>query len=119
MALCLFFPPLDSAYVIHLTRPQLVTDEPSKLTTTELLDGLHASPAHAVLLHKDIRSRHSLGMHFATFAGSEVEAIEPLLELDQAREKYEVGDWQAEGGFGTLDVGQTAVISLESGKLSD
>jgi N-acyl-phosphatidylethanolamine-hydrolysing phospholipase D len=65
-----------------------------------------------MLLHKDIRSRHSLGMHFATFAGSDVEATEPLLELDQAREKYGVGDWQAEEGFGTLNIGQTAVIAL-------
>jgi N-acyl-phosphatidylethanolamine-hydrolysing phospholipase D len=65
-----------------------------------------------VKLHKDVRSRHSLGMHFATFAGSDVEAMEPLLELVESREKEEVGDWTEEGGFGTINVGETATIEL-------
>jgi N-acyl-phosphatidylethanolamine-hydrolysing phospholipase D len=51
-------------------------------------------------------------MHFATFAGSDVEAMEPLLELVESREKEEVGDWTEEGGFGTINVGETATIEL-------
>lgn len=84
----------------------------SQLTSTELLDGLHSSPEHALRLHKDIRSRHTLGMHFATFAGSDVEAREPVAELIAEKEKLEVGDWMDEGGFGVIDVGDTAVIAV-------
>jgi N-acyl-phosphatidylethanolamine-hydrolysing phospholipase D len=85
----------------------------AQIANTELLDGLHASPAHAVRLHKDVRARHSLGMHFATFAGSDVEALEPLLELDEARTAQSIGDWTEEGGFGVVNIGETAVIPLQ------
>ncbi|KAI0684086.1 beta-lactamase superfamily domain-containing protein [Cytidiella melzeri] len=88
-----------------------------RLASTELLDGLHASPQHAIALHKDIRSRHSLGMHFATFAGSDAEALEPVAELIAEKEKIDtdVGDWMDEGGFGVIDVGHTAVVPVSSG----
>ncbi|PSR75344.1 hypothetical protein PHLCEN_2v9207 [Hermanssonia centrifuga] len=82
------------------------------LVSTELLDGLHASPNHAVRLHKDIRARHSLGMHFATFAGSDVEASEPVAELIAAKEREKVPDFDEDGGFGIIDVGETAVVSV-------
>ncbi|EKM54953.1 uncharacterized protein PHACADRAFT_255196 [Phanerochaete carnosa HHB-10118-sp] len=84
-----------------------------RLVSTELIDGLHASPAHAVRLHKDIRSRHSIGMHFATFAGSDGEAWEPVAELVAAKEKQHVGDWHEEGGFGVIDIGETVVVAME------
>lgn len=64
-------------------------------------------------LHKDIRSRHTLGMHFATFAGSEEEAREPVAELIAVKEKENIGDWDEEGGFGVIDVGQTVTITLQ------
>jgi N-acyl-phosphatidylethanolamine-hydrolysing phospholipase D len=83
-----------------------------RLVNRELLDGLHASPAHAVMLHKDVRAKHSLAMHFATFAGSDDEALEPLIELVAAREEAGVGDWREEGGFGWLDVGGTATVPI-------
>ena len=64
-------------------------------------------------LHKDIQARHSLGMHFATFAGSEDEAREPVAELITAREKWNVPDFAEEGGFGVIDVGQTVVVAIQ------
>ena len=85
-----------------------------ELVSTEILDGLHASPAHALRLHKDIRSRHSLGMHFATFAGSDTEAREPVAELIIAKERDKIGDWHEEGGFGIIDVGETAVVPVQT-----
>lgn len=97
----------------HTSFSALMADVPSQLVSTELIDGLHASPAHAVLLHKDILSRHTLGMHFATFAGSEEEAREPVAELIVAKERENIGDWDEEGGFGVIDVGQTAIIKLD------
>lgn len=81
--------------------------------STELLDGLHASPDHALRLHKDVRARHSIGMHFATFSGSEAESMEPVAELYTAQQKEGVPDFEEEGGFGVMDVGATVVVSLQ------
>lgn len=52
-------------------------------------------------------------MHFATFAGSDAEAREPVAELIAAKEKAQIGDWNEEGGFGVVDVGETAVVPVQ------
>jgi uncharacterized low-complexity protein len=63
-------------------------------------------------------------MHFGTLAGSEAEAVEPLVELEEAKVEQGVhaegkggeskcgDDWKREGGFGWLDVGETAVLGV-------
>jgi hypothetical protein len=76
-------------------------------------------------------------MHFATFSGSDFEAIEPIIELEQAKREMEtgadrqgsedegeeegkgkgvrarsVGDWWMEGGMGVIDIGETAVVHI-------
>ncbi|EIW83080.1 Metallo-hydrolase oxidoreductase [Coniophora puteana RWD-64-598 SS2] len=79
-----------------------------KLSDDSHLATTHASPEDAVLLTKDIRARHSLAMHFATWAGSDHEAFEPQYRLIQARS----GDWHEEGGFGVIDIGESVVISV-------
>jgi len=60
-------------------------------------------------------------MHFAMFAGSEYEALEPLVRLVEGRERA-LGhmeqhgrwrgkeDWEEEGGFGAVDVGGGGVV---------
>ena len=71
-------------------------------------------------------------MHFATFAGSDFEALEPIIELEQAKREMEIGmdrqgsedavegecevvrsvgtaNWWEEGGMGVINVGETAV----------
>ena len=70
-------------------------------------------------MHGALRARHSLAMHFATFAGSDIEALDPIVELERAkREMGEgegaqiVGDWWMEGGMGVIDVGETAVVRI-------
>lgn len=73
---------------------------------------MHASPADAVAIHMGVRSRHSLAMHFATFAGAESEALEPLVELAVEREKKGLGDWFEEGGIGAIDVGETVEVKV-------
>ncbi len=56
-------------------------------------------------------------MHFATFAGSDVEALEPIVELMEARDAANIGDWETAWGFGTIDVGETAIVKVkEDGK---
>lgn len=52
-------------------------------------------------------------MHFATFSGSDVEALEPIVELMEARDAANIGGWETEWGFGTLNVGETAIIKVE------
>ena len=103
-----------------------------------ILTANHATPAHALRMHLALRSRHSLAMHFATFAGSDVEALDPIVELEQAKREImivptgadrsgavgspaddmrrmmttavTVGDWWMEGGMGVIDVGETAIV---------
>lgn len=57
-------------------------------------------------------------MHFGTFAGSDIEAFDPIVELTREREALEIGDWQEEGGFGVIDVGETAEIFALSAPLN-
>jgi N-acyl-phosphatidylethanolamine-hydrolysing phospholipase D len=67
-------------------------------------------------MHGALRARHSLAMHFATFAGSDVEAFDPIIELERAKREMggaqTVGDWWMEGGMGVIDVGETAVVRV-------
>lgn len=51
-------------------------------------------------------------MHFATFAGSDIEALEPLVELLAEKKKLQVGDWFEKGGFGVVNVGETAIVPV-------
>ena len=79
-------------------------------------------------------------MHFATFAGSDVEALDPIVELEEAKREImilptgsgrggavdgpaddmrkmmtaaaTVGDWWMEGGMGVIDVGETAMVNV-------
>ncbi|KAH9954713.1 beta-lactamase superfamily domain-containing protein [Russula dissimulans] len=51
----------------------------------------HATPAQALRMHSALRSRHSLAMHFATFAGSDVEAFDPIVALEQAKREMARG----------------------------
>ena len=48
------------------------------LARDSILTAYHATPAHVLRMHLALRSRHSLAMHFATFAGSDVEALDPI-----------------------------------------
>ncbi|KAJ7090904.1 Metallo-hydrolase/oxidoreductase [Mycena belliarum] len=70
---------------------------------------LHATPEDAVRLAADVRARHALAMHFATFAGTDDEALEPVVRLAQAQGG--TADWRAEGGFGAIDVGECVALS--------
>ena len=95
-------------------------------------------------MHVELRARHSLAMHFATFACSDYEALEPIVELEQAKRAMEmvtgaadhqgsedegegkgneecvvsVGDWRMDGGMGVINVGETAVVHVGKTPLS-
>ncbi|KAI5118427.1 hypothetical protein M0805_005511 [Coniferiporia weirii] len=87
-----------------------------RLTHHPLLSAMHASPVDAVAIHRAVRARHTLAMHFATFAGSDAEALEPVVELMEAREEAGVGDWMEEGGMGVIGVGSTVEVEPVAGE---
>ena len=91
------------------------------------LTAMHANPVHAVCMHRAVRSRHSLAMHFGTFSGSEAETLDAMAELVEAREtgrlvdatdaqstlgEHRIGEWWEEGGMGWINVGETAMIPV-------
>lgn len=85
----------------------------SQLSDDTPLQTLHASPEDAVSLARDVRSKHALAMHFATFAGSVDEAWEPLerLALALRKEGREIG-WRREDGIGAIDVGECVLLEI-------
>lgn len=66
----------------------------------------------------DVKAKHSIAMHFGTFCGSEDEALEPLVLLEDAlRNKGSTSmspmtTWETDGGFRAIDVGQMVAIPL-------
>jgi len=74
-----------------------------RLTHSPYLSALHCTPVEAVRgIHVDVRSCHSLAAHFATFAGSDAEALEPVVELEWAKRKG--AKWDGERGLVRLPV---------------
>ena len=82
---------------------------------------LHATPADAVAIHCEVRSRCSVGVHFGTFVGSESESLEAVIEFAEARGEKGVGELVEgkgeEGGgemgrAGTLDIGASVVVEI-------
>jgi hypothetical protein len=60
-----------------------------------LLKDVHCDPAEAVQIHKDLRSKQSLGIHWGTFPLSDEDPVEPALELARCRKarKISVNDF--------------------------
>ncbi len=66
---------------------------------------VHINPAEAVRAHRDLASRHSIGMHFGTFQLT-IEAIDqPRIDLEQARAESGL----AADEFITLNEGETRI----------
>ncbi len=70
---------------------------------------MHMDPEEAVMAHRDLGARKSIGMHFGTFADLTDEPIDaPESELQQARRFHGV----AEDAFITLDFGETHAFAV-------
>jgi len=74
-------------------------------------------------MHGTLRSCHSLAMHFATSAGSDFLAFDPIVQLEQQAKReigglgegegaQIVGDRWMGGAMGVVDVGDTAVVRV-------
>ncbi|CAK5265891.1 unnamed protein product [Mycena citricolor] len=70
---------------------------------------MHATPEDAVHLAQDVRAQHTLAMHFATFAGTDDEALEPLVRLARAQDG--TADWRKENGVGAIHVGECVILN--------
>lgn len=78
----------------------------------------HSTPACAVGMHKDLRSKVSIPIHFATFVGCEDETLETTSELahacEQAGVPTDLQDTNATNTFACLDIGQQVAIPCTS-----
>ncbi|EXJ54620.1 hypothetical protein A1O7_09961 [Cladophialophora yegresii CBS 114405] len=75
----------------------------------------HASPADAVAIHLDVKSRNTIGIHFGTFIGSENESYEAMIEFAQACDRHAVGSLDSladneHGRAGILDIGDSLAV---------
>lgn len=68
----------------------------------EYTRNVHCDPVEAVQIHKDLRARQSVGIHWGTYPLTDEDAIEPPLELRRAREESGLTAFD----FFTLTMGQ-------------
>jgi L-ascorbate metabolism protein UlaG (beta-lactamase superfamily) len=66
---------------------------------------VHMNPAEAVRAHRDLGSRHSIGMHFGTFQLTRESIDQPRIDLERARTESGV----AADEFITLNEGETRI----------
>ena len=78
-----------------------------------LMSSVHCSPEDALCLHKDLRSKKSIGMHYGTVRGGISqyfeEVTEPPRRFKEACEK-DGRDWGKE--LGLLNIGETIVVPI-------
>ena len=48
----------------------------------------HADPEDAIRIHKDVRARQSIGMHWGTYPLTAEGPIDPVLELEKQKKIY-------------------------------
>lgn len=86
-----------------------------RLSHHDIPSALHCSPADAVEIHKDVKSKNTIGVHFGTFIGSENESYDAMIEFCEASDKAGivrlVGDEVGKNGrTGTLDLGGSFAV---------
>jgi N-acyl-phosphatidylethanolamine-hydrolysing phospholipase D len=66
----------------------------------------HVDPDEAVMIHKDVKARKSIGMHWGTYPLTAEEPMDPPRRLKLAREKQGISEEE----FGVLALGQTIIL---------
>lgn len=88
-----------------------------RLSHHDIPSALHISPADAIAIHKDVKSRNTIGVHFGTFIGSENESYEAIIELVQACKDSDVAQLDANecknGRAGVIDIGESYVVEIK------
>lgn len=76
-----------------------------------LLSGQHSSPDDSVCIHKDVRSRKSIGMHYGTIRGGISINYEPVTEPAQRFKKAaEAAGLQWGEEIGLCAIGETVIV---------
>ena len=70
-----------------------------------IMSPVHCSPADSVLLHHDIKSKLSVGMHWGTFVLTDEPVNQPPQKLKEALAK----NGKKEDEFITINIGETIV----------
>jgi N-acyl-phosphatidylethanolamine-hydrolysing phospholipase D len=92
-----------------------------KLSHKDLPAQNHASPSDAVAIHLDVKARHTIGVHFGTFVGSENECLEAITEFGEACDERGVRDLPGQsmpedvselGYAGTINIGASFSVEL-------
>jgi len=88
-----------------------------RLSETDATSALHGSPADAVAMHQDVKSRNTVGVHFGTFIGSENESYEAVIEFTEACEdrgvrSLEDTGYDENGRAGTIDIGGSVSVEI-------
>jgi hypothetical protein len=88
-----------------------------RLSHNDIPSGLHASPADAISIHRDVLSYNSIGVHFGTFIGSENESYEAIIEFEEAREEYGIQRLDEprvdeHGRAGVVDIGGSLAVEI-------
>ncbi|GAA5889788.1 hypothetical protein JCM6882_004323 [Rhodosporidiobolus microsporus] len=113
------FGPLDLAFLPIWRGGTLgfVSSMSLRLRHENLPCATHGSPGDAVAIHLDVKSRNTIGVHFGTFEGSNLEALEALTDLEAARKKAGVRSLRNEkqgkrGRLGWLNLGESFVVRV-------
>ncbi|KAI8825665.1 beta-lactamase superfamily domain-containing protein [Fimicolochytrium jonesii] len=77
-----------------------------------IMSPVHCAPEDSVELHKDVKSKKSVGMHWGTFVLTDEPVNEPPVRLRKAAEGAGLGV----GEFVTVDIGETIASETEEGK---
>jgi N-acyl-phosphatidylethanolamine-hydrolysing phospholipase D len=76
-----------------------------------VLSGQHSSPEDSLAIHRDIRSKKSIGMHFGTLRGAFSAAYEPVTEpAERWRKGAEAEGLEWGKDIGLCDIGGTVVV---------
>jgi N-acyl-phosphatidylethanolamine-hydrolysing phospholipase D len=76
-----------------------------------VLSGQHSSPEDSIVIHKNVKSRKSIGMHYGTFRGALSANYEPVTEPPERWKKAAEAEglvWGEEVGL--CDIGETVVV---------
>jgi L-ascorbate metabolism protein UlaG (beta-lactamase superfamily) len=76
-----------------------------------VLSGQHSSPEDSLAIHRDVKSKRSLAMHYGTFRGQFSAQYEPVTEpVERWRKGAEAGGLKWDEEIGICDIGETVVV---------
>lgn len=89
-----------------------------RLSLHEIASATHGTPEDAACIHKDVRSRNTIAVHWGTFVGSETESHEATVDFDKALEKagirgFDDGPSKGQARAGTIDYGGSLAVEID------